>query len=84
MARMVEESEEFQTQCKCVIRTLLFIFVSQRMSRWYTSMLGKMSSVLSVIDFLRKSTVRPFPYNLKAPAETHLQSEGNTSGFPTA
>ena len=66
VARMVEESEEFQAQCKCVIRILLFIFISQRISRWYTSMLGKMSSVLSVIDLLRKRTVRPLPNNPKA------------------
>ncbi|KJA14451.1 hypothetical protein HYPSUDRAFT_173409 [Hypholoma sublateritium FD-334 SS-4] len=40
VGRMVEESEQFLTQCK-----------------WYTSMLGKMSSVLAIIELLRKRTI---------------------------
>ena len=60
IGQMVEESEGFQTRCKYVVAYIHAFHPPQLiiLMRWYTSMLGKMSSVATIIDNLRKRSVR--------------------------
>jgi 23S rRNA A1618 N6-methylase RlmF len=68
VGQMVEESKHFQTRCKYVIAYLKkkILPISQitiLITRWYTSMLGKMSSVVTIVENLRKHSVRLFFVN---------------------
>ena len=40
----------FQTRCKYVINQFLYIFFITILTRWYTSMLGKMPSVATIVE----------------------------------
>jgi 23S rRNA A1618 N6-methylase RlmF len=57
VGQMVEESERFQSRCKYVV-DYSFPFPQITIpTRWYTSMLGKMSSVVTIVEILRKHSV---------------------------
>ena len=60
VSRMVEESKQFGVRCKYVLslyheQGLMVVFC-----RWYTSMLGKMSSVKTIVEMLKERSVSLF------------------------
>lgn len=58
VGQMLEESKRFQTRCKYVVPVFPFHPPNNYFTRWYTSMLGKMSSVATLVENLRKCAVR--------------------------
>ena len=69
VGQMVEESQHFQTRCKYVIILIYYyyilsIFQITILARWYTSMLGKMSSVVTIVESFRKRSVCLYFVNL--------------------
>lgn len=55
VGRLVEESLILRTRCRYVIH--LTDCPSLRLLRWYTSMVGKLSSVVEVVKFLQRESV---------------------------